>query len=135
MMLWSSFSIALVKFANKPDEQYIIVGMSRDLVLAPRSLSGGLLQTYKITEGGSKLEHVHTTPVEDVPGAIAGFQGRVLIGVGRFLRVYDLGKKKLLRKCENKVRGLSCKLGLQMFVCFVFSSCLKINRSLTPCFL
>ena len=26
-----------------------------------------------------------------------------MIGVGRLLRVYDLGKKKLLRKCENKV--------------------------------
>lgn len=31
-------------------------------------------------------------------------QGRVLAGVGRLLRIYDLGKKKLLRKCENKVR-------------------------------
>ena len=31
------------------------------------------------------------------------FQGRLLAGVGRLLRIYDLGKKKLLRKCENKV--------------------------------
>ena len=30
------------------------------------------------------------------------FQGRVLIGVGRLLRLYDMGKKKLLRKSENK---------------------------------
>ena len=30
-------------------------------------------------------------------------QGRLLAGVGRLLRIYDLGKKKLLRKCENKV--------------------------------
>ena len=36
--------------------------------------------------------------------AITPFKGRVLIGVGRLLRIYDLGKKKLLRKCENKVR-------------------------------
>lgn len=35
--------------------------------------------------------------------AIAPFQGRVLVGVGKLLRIYDLGKKKLLRKCENKV--------------------------------
>jgi hypothetical protein len=27
----------------------------------------------------------------------------VLAGVGRMLRLYDLGKRKLLRKCENKV--------------------------------
>ena len=36
-------------------------------------------------------------------------QGRVLAGVGRLLRIYDLGKKKLLRKCENKVRISSVK--------------------------
>ena len=49
---------------------------------------------------------MHKTPVDDVPGAIAPFQGRVLIGVGKNLRIYDLGKKKLLRKCENKVNSL-----------------------------
>lgn len=30
------------------------------------------------------------------------FQGRLLVGVGNVLRMYELGKKKLLRKCENK---------------------------------
>lgn len=38
-----------------------------------------------------------------MPLAIAPFQGRVLVGVGKLLRIYDMGKKKLLRKCENKV--------------------------------
>ena len=38
-----------------------------------------------------------------MPLAIAPFQGRILVGVGKLLRIYDLGKKKLLRKCENKV--------------------------------
>lgn len=36
--------------------------------------------------------------------AIAPFQGRAMVGVGKLLRIYDMGKKKLLRKCENKVR-------------------------------
>ena len=30
------------------------------------------------------------------------FQGRLLVGVGHLLRIYDIGKKKMLRKCENK---------------------------------
>ena len=30
------------------------------------------------------------------------FQGRLLVGVGKLLRIYDIGKKKMLRKCENK---------------------------------
>lgn len=33
---------------------------------------------------------------------MAPFQGRLLVSVGRVLRIYDFGKKKLLRKCENK---------------------------------
>lgn len=53
----------------------------------------------------TSLELVHRTEVEDIPTSICAYSGRVLIGVGRLLRIYDLGKKKLLRKCENKVRN------------------------------
>lgn len=35
-------------------------------------------------------------------GALAGFKGRLLAGCGPLLRLYELGKKKLLRKCEYK---------------------------------
>ena len=31
------------------------------------------------------------------------FQGRLVAGVGKALRIYEFGKKKLLRKAENKV--------------------------------
>jgi len=41
--------------------------------------------------------------VDDVPLALQPFRGRLLAGVGKALRIYDIGKKKLLRKCENKV--------------------------------
>lgn len=36
-------------------------------------------------------------------GAIHDFRGMALVGFGRFLRMYDIGQKKLLAKCENKV--------------------------------
>jgi splicing factor 3B subunit 3 len=38
--------------------------------------------------------------------AVMAFQGRLVAGVGKALRIYDMGKKKLLRKVENKVRFL-----------------------------
>ena len=96
------FSISIVKFASRPDESYVLVGVVKDLVLNPRSLTTGYIYTYLFRDG-EKLEFVHKTSVEDMPGAIAPFQGRAVIGVGKFLRIYDMGKKKLLRKCENKV--------------------------------
>ena len=96
--------MAIVKFASRPDEQFVLVGVVKDLVLMPRANSGGYLYVYKLVDSAEKLEFVHKTPVDDLPAAIVPFQGRVLIGVGKCLRIYDLGKKKLLRKCENKVR-------------------------------
>ena len=49
------------------------------------------------------LELVHKTSLEEIPYAMCAFQGKVLVGVKNLLRLYDLGKKKLLRKSENKV--------------------------------
>uniref|UniRef100_A0A3Q3MY93 Splicing factor 3B subunit 3 n=1 Tax=Mastacembelus armatus TaxID=205130 RepID=A0A3Q3MY93_9TELE len=98
----AAFSVAVCRFTNTGDDWYVLVGVARDMILNPRSVGGGFIYTYRLVGGGEKLEFVHKTPVEDVPLAIAPFQGRVLVGVGKLLRIYDLGKKKLLRKCENK---------------------------------
>jgi len=98
------YSIALVKFAGR-DDQYVVVGTVKDLQLRPRSLTCGYLLLYKLSHTGDQLELVHRTEVDELPAAIAPFQGRLLVGVGRYLRIYDYGKKKLLRKCENKVRS------------------------------
>lgn len=35
------------------------------------------------------------------------FHNRLLVGVGNALRVYDLGKRKLLRKSEVKVGAVN----------------------------
>lgn len=43
--------------------------------------------------------------------AIHDFRGMALAGVGNRLRLYDLGKKQLLAKCENRV-SLSSKTNL-----------------------
>uniref|UniRef100_A0A8C8CPF3 Splicing factor 3B subunit 3 n=1 Tax=Oncorhynchus tshawytscha TaxID=74940 RepID=A0A8C8CPF3_ONCTS len=98
----AAFSVTVCRFASGGDDWYVLVGVARDMILNPRSVGGGFIYTYRLGGGGDKLEFMHKTPVEDVPLAIAPFQGRVLVGVGKLLRIYDLGKKKLLRKCENK---------------------------------
>lgn len=79
------------------------MALVKDLILNPRSCSGGCLKTYRIWNNGERLEFLHETPVDDFPAALCAFQGRLLVGVGNRLRIYDLGKKKLLKKCENKV--------------------------------
>jgi len=55
---------------------------------------------YRIIDG--KFQFLHKTELNGIPGALCAFQGRLLVGVGNLVRIYDFGKKKLLRKCENK---------------------------------
>ncbi|GBE80630.1 CPSF A subunit region-domain-containing protein [Sparassis latifolia] len=98
----SAFSIAVVPFSVRGGELHLVVGTAQDTFLAPRSCTSGFLRTYRFVEGGRNLELLHKTETNDVPLAVLGFQGRLVAGVGKSLRLYDMGKKKLLRKVENK---------------------------------
>jgi splicing factor 3B subunit 3 len=101
----SAFSVAVVPFAARGGELHLVVGTAQDTIVAPRSCTSGFLRTYRFVADGAGLELVHKTETEDVPLAVLAFQGRLVAGVGKALRIYDMGKKKLLRKVENKVRA------------------------------
>lgn len=100
----AAFSLCAVNFHdNKELGTLIAVGTAKDLQFMPKKeASGGFIHIYRFAEEGKALELVHKTPVDGVPTALCQFQGRLLVGVGQVLRIYDLGKRKLLRKCENK---------------------------------
>ncbi|CCL98671.1 uncharacterized protein FIBRA_00673 [Fibroporia radiculosa] len=98
----AAFSLAVVSFSARSGELHLVVGTAQDTFLAPRSCTSGFLRTYRFTDDGTNLELLHKTETNDVPLAVLGFQGRLVAGVGKALRLYDMGKKKLLRKVENK---------------------------------
>ncbi|CAM9302661.1 unnamed protein product [Scytosiphon promiscuus] len=96
----AALSVTPVAFHNRNGESFIAVGTAKGLTFHPRSHQGCFVHVYRILE--NRLVLLHKTEVPDVPLAMKEFQGRLLVGVGRSLRMYDLGRKKLLRKCENK---------------------------------
>ncbi|CAM9863179.1 unnamed protein product [Hapterophycus canaliculatus] len=96
----AALSVTPVAFHNRNGESFIAVGTAKGLTFHPRSHQGCFVHVYRILE--NRLVLLHKTEVPDVPLAMKEFQGRLLVGVGRNLRMYDLGRKKLLRKCENK---------------------------------
>eukprot|EP00656_Telonema_subtile_P000860 TRINITY_DN1040_c0_g3_i1.p1 TRINITY_DN1040_c0_g3~~TRINITY_DN1040_c0_g3_i1.p1 ORF type:complete len:1192 (-),score=391.23 TRINITY_DN1040_c0_g3_i1:125-3700(-) len=97
----AAFSLCTCTFTNTGQE-YLIVGTAKDMTLYPRTITAGFLYTYLVVNGGRNLQLVHKTATEEVPYALCAFQGRLLVGLAKTLRIYDLGKKKLLRKCENR---------------------------------
>ena len=113
-----------VHFVEQGGEVHIVVGTVKDLRLHPRGHSGGFIHVYRLVNAGGKAQLLllHKTEVHDVPYALCEFSayGRLLVGVGNVLRVYDLGKKKLLRKCETKgfptyVQSIKC-MGDRVYV-------------------
>jgi len=79
-------------------DTYLFAGVGYEAKLTPRTCTIGYIKTYKFKDGGKMLELLHSTPCENIPGAFAELNGKLLAGVGPILRVYDLGQKKLLRK-------------------------------------
>ena len=122
----AALSVAIVPFHDHEGEAFVLVGTARGLGYHPRVHRGGAIHVYRLVEAdvpvdaagaevavgapeavgsrrGPRLQLQHVTPVEDVPYTIAPLAGRVIVGVGTTLRLYDLGKRRLLRKTE--VRG------------------------------
>ncbi|KAG0471556.1 hypothetical protein HPP92_016102 [Vanilla planifolia] len=100
----AAFSICTVNFHDKEYGTLLAVGTAKGLQFLPkRSLVSGYIHIYRFIEEGKSLELLHKTQVEGVPLALCQFQGRLLAGIGAVLRLYDLGKRRLLRKCENKL--------------------------------
>ena len=107
----AAVSIAAVSFASQDDETFLVVGTGKDITVSPRSFSAAFLYVYRFLEDGKELEFIHKTKVEQPPQALLAFQGRLLAGVGTDLKIYDLGLKQLLRKCQvqatpNLITGL-----------------------------
>ena len=99
----AAVSIATVSFSSQDDETFLVVGTGKDMVVSPRSFSGGFIHVYRFLEDGKELEFIYKSSVEQPPLALLGFQGRLLAGIGNELRIFDLGLKQLLRKCQAQV--------------------------------
>ena len=97
----AALSCATVSFAGRGGEVFVAVGTARSLTFHPRSHEGCYVHVYRLLE--SRLVLLHRTEVDDVPLGLAEFRGRLLVAVGATLRMYDLGKRKLLRKTEAAV--------------------------------
>jgi splicing factor 3B subunit 3 len=101
----------IVHFSNKSEDLYLCVGTGKGVSFNPPAVPAAFINTYLISPDGRSLELVHKTPVEQPPGALMAFQGRLMAGVGRSLRLYEIGILRLLRKHDSDVSFPLISLG------------------------
>lgn len=99
----AAISVATVLFHSRGGEPFVAVGTTRGLTHHPTASKSSYVRVYRVMPNSGDLILLHKTEMSGVPLALCEFQGRLLVGAGRTLRMYDLGKKKLLRKCESRV--------------------------------
>ncbi|KAH6653906.1 Pre-mRNA-splicing factor rse-1 [Truncatella angustata] len=99
----AAVSVATVSFASQDNKTFLVVGTGKDMILSPRQFTAGFIHVYSISEDGRTIEFIHKTKVEEPPMALIQFQGRLLAGIGKTLRAYDLGLRQLLRKAQAEV--------------------------------
>eukprot|EP01132_Coremiostelium_polycephalum_P002352 gene2352-2902_t len=98
----AAFSICTCSFTERDQEILLAVGTSTEKTQSPNQSKSSAINLYKFLDNGTKLSLIYKTEVETTVHALQQFQGRLVAGVGNILRIYDMGKKKLLRKCETK---------------------------------
>ncbi|KAI7171011.1 hypothetical protein D0869_15364 [Hortaea werneckii] len=97
---------AAVPFESKEWDIYLAVGTGQHLRPGEPMVGEkpkGFVHIYRISEEGRKIELVHKTPFPTPIYALHPFHGRLAIGVGNELFIYDLGLKSLLRKSRGTV--------------------------------
>jgi splicing factor 3B subunit 3 len=97
-----------VRFHTRGGEALLAVGTVTSMTMHPLTQSESHVLLYRVIDG-ERLQLLHRTKIDEGPVlAMSHFQGRLLVGIGSTLRLYEMGKRQLLRKCE--LRGLPSKV-------------------------
>ncbi|CAE7661655.1 Sf3b3, partial [Symbiodinium microadriaticum] len=97
----AALCLTVCYFSQLANQPCLVVGTVYNMTLYPRHAPKATIKTYMYDER-YHLQLIHSTPLDDVPLCLFPFEGRLLASVGKCLRIYELGKRKLLRKCEYK---------------------------------
>eukprot|EP00435_Cladocopium_sp_Y103_P007532 s4350_g2.t1 len=97
----AALCLTVCYFSQLANQPCLVVGTVYNMTLYPRHAPKATIKTYMYDER-YHLQLIHSTPLDDVPLCLFPFEGRLLASVGKNLRIYELGKRKLLRKCEYK---------------------------------
>ena len=95
-----------VQFHSRGGEVLLAVGGSTEMKMNPVSTKESFVALYRIVD--NRLTLLHRTKVDGIVVAMTQFQGKLLIGCGGSIKLYDMGKKQLLMKTslEIKERGM-----------------------------
>lgn len=97
----AALTCVTVPFKSREWEVYLAVGTGQHMQPGAGVQTKGFVHIYRLLEDGAKLEFVHKTEFDTPIYALLPFQGRLALGIGAELFIYDLGIRALLRKTRG----------------------------------
>jgi len=100
----AAFSVCVVKASQEHShsENYVVVGTAVGFQLSPRTAKQYFLIVYRFLPTTCELVFLHRTPVDALAMCLCEFHGKLLVGMGDSIRLYEIGIKQMLRKCETR---------------------------------
>lgn len=97
----SAVTLGTAVFNGKP---HLIVSTSKDVTFSPSGCSANYLYTFKVVD--RQLVLLHKTTLDAQASALEAFGGKLVVAVNSQIRMYELGKKQLLRKSTSTIEHL-----------------------------
>ncbi len=119
----SALTGCFVRFHDRLNETFLAVAGARNFITCPRQARGGsFIDLFPIDpQTGVLGARLHRTELEatGAPTVMVAFNGRLLVGVDLDLRLYDLGRVRLLRKTQTRLPSVAVTIrsqGLRLWI-------------------
>lgn len=120
-------SATFCTFHTHLEDRFLAVGLAKDFTMLPRRAQSCQIVLYQQSKDTDELILVHVTDVEQIPSCMIAFDGRLLVGIGSILRLYDVGKKKMLRKCETRIQTHAVSIQSQGRRLYIADACESVH--------
>ncbi|GMH98623.1 hypothetical protein TrVE_jg11947 [Triparma verrucosa] len=105
---YAALSCCAIQFSSRGGEVLLAVGIVKELSFDKGAQAKEYgISLYRVVN--SRLTLLHTTKVNAPVLSMTQFNSKLLVGCGGLVRLYDMGKKQLLRKCEARATTSNVK--------------------------
>lgn len=106
----------IIKFETKENQPFLLISIAKNFNSIENKLDESFIYVYDLN-----LNFIHMTKFNQLINSFIEFQGKVLIGMNNYLKIFDIGKKQLLSKSSTKIESINkiVKIesqGLRVFV-------------------
>jgi splicing factor 3B subunit 3 len=98
----AALTLSVIESAAVADTALVVVGCAQDLDMMTRTGKRYVLKVFAAADckKNCTLKPLYETEIERFPTAMSNCNGRLAVGMGSVLRIYDISHKALLRVCD-----------------------------------